>query len=439
MGLMRKPVPQLGSVVVRGNGWRVRACFAKAYGPKRKCKREAETDLKHARAAQTREEYCDILRELTRTVQSQHAVCRRAKANAKAKAKAEAKAGRKERQTQRQRQREERQNGIISRYGNGWRVTAVPAGHYICGPFRARKRDADDDLKKARTAKTGEEYRDIISLLHFDIKSGSHVVRNDTVRRYAGRKGVSRLGTISRFGIGWRVRAAPTGHVIYGPYRVCRQAADADLKQVRTAKTREEYRSILLQLTEEHLQLRMRGRSVMQPASGAEFLTESRLKSDECNMASSQIEKTQDTDAMKSRSYKMRESLIGDRLASGCVNLKPVSQLGTTRAHGNGWRVVASIEGRAICGPYRVNKSDADIDLNQVRTAKTRREYAGILWQLKETIRATASSETEEDASVTSDEVREMPPQTEKRRESQLQPEAMKEEADDSGTRWRWT
>ena len=174
------------------------------------------------------------------------------------------------------------------------------------------------------------------------------------------------------------------------------EGAEADLKEARSAQTQVEYCRILAQL-------KQTARCPLEP-------------------------------------YSVARNSPSDRDADGPYGTcKPVSQLGSVRSHGNGWRVVATIEDRTICGPYRVNKSDADIDLNQVRTAKTRREYAGILWQLKETIRATASSETEEDASVTSDEVREMPPQTEKRRESQLQPEAMKEEADDSGTRWRWT
>ena len=137
------------------------------------------------------------------------------------------------------------------------------------------------------------------------------------------------------------------------------------------------------------------------------------------------------SDAVKSRSYRKRKSPTGDMVASGRGNRKPVSQLGTTRAHGKGWRVVASVKDRTVCGPYRVNKSDADADLMQARTAKSQEDYDGILRRLKETIRAAASSEIEEDASSKRDEVREMPLQTEKVQESQLQPEATKQEVDD--------
>ena len=61
-----------------------------------------------------------------------------------------------------------------------------------------------------------------------------------------------------------------------------------------------------------------------------------------------------------------------------------------------------------------MNKSDADADVIQARTAKSREEYDGILRRLKQTIRATASSEIEEETSLKRDEVREVPPQTEK-------------------------
>ena len=105
--------------------------------------------------------------------------------------------------------------------------------------------------------------------------------------------------TFMFWGNGWRATAAPSGHLIqgYGPYRMCKSHADADLKRVRTAKTLKEDRSMLLQLTEEDAQLRkrarfeagvpMRGCSVSQSASGAQRLKESRLKSDEIKEAAS--------------------------------------------------------------------------------------------------------------------------------------------------------
>ena len=72
-GCKAKAIPQLGSISTHGNGWRVAAApmGQTIYGPYRCDKREAESDLKRAREAQTREQFCSILCKLKRRPQSE--------------------------------------------------------------------------------------------------------------------------------------------------------------------------------------------------------------------------------------------------------------------------------------------------------------------------------------------------------------------------------
>ena len=63
---------------------------------------------------------------------------------------------------------------------------------------------------------------------------------------------VSQLGNVQR-GDGRHVRFRVVAKLetflqIYGPYRECHRAAEDDLKQARTARTRDEYRDIIRQL-----------------------------------------------------------------------------------------------------------------------------------------------------------------------------------------------
>ena len=62
------------------------------------------------------------------------------------------------------------------------------------------------------------------------------------------RKQTSLLGTSTFYDAGWRVVVKIEGRLTYGPYRMCKSDADDDLRQAREAKTREEFRNILLEL-----------------------------------------------------------------------------------------------------------------------------------------------------------------------------------------------
>ena len=282
----RKAISQLGTIIRNTNGWRVAAAPTGRviYGPCRARKADAEADLKQAREAESREEYREIIRQLQETVQRQLKSDRAIRRKAKAKAKAMGDGW----------QRRLIRIGNIRRCSThsastgrliGWQVTAAPTGRLIRGPVRRSKRKACVDLEKARRAQTWEEYQDII--------------------RQMRKPRMEVWDTVMHWGNGWRVTAAPLGYLIHGPYRAYKSDADADLKRVRIAKTLKEYRSILLQLTEEDAQLRkracseacvpMRGCRVSQPASGTQQLTESRLKGDEIKEAASWTEKTQES------------------------------------------------------------------------------------------------------------------------------------------------
>ena len=365
-------------------------------GPRRQHRRDAHADLERARAGETWEEFCDIFSRL-KAIARQNRV------------------------------------GALAPHGRGWRVSVNFKTGVVYGPCRVDKSDADADLKQIRTGKTREECRSILLQLK---KPKQSITSNGTEEETTSRKRkviVSRRGSISPHdndgrvtaahplavhppmaqldtsrsdSNGWRVTTEQPGNMMsfsHGPYRACKSIAYADLKQIRRDRTREEYCDIPRQSKEPD----------RVPSGQYKYVCK------------------EHSDAAISRSYRMRNSPTGDRLRSGRANRKPVSHLGTTRAHGNGWRVVATMKNLTICGPYRVNKSDADADLIQARTAKSREEYDRILRRLKQTIRATASSEIEEETSLKRDEVREMPPQNEKVQESQLLPEATKREVDD--------
>ena len=132
---------------------------------------------------------------------------------------------------------------------------------------------------------------------------------------------------------------------------------------------------------------------------------------------------------------------------------KTVSQLGTIRLESNGWRVTAGVEarlraGKLLCrnayGPTRLCKRDAEADLKQARTAKTREEYRDILRQLHKIARSRGDyakrafrqqkvdpppgAQPLTQASLKSDESREVPPQTEKTQEAQWQTEKSQNE-----------
>ena len=68
---------------------------------------------------------------------------------------------------------------------------------------------------------------------------------------------------------------------------------------------------------------------------------------------------------------------------------KTPSCLGTVYPHHDGWRVRATIGGRTVCGPYRLERSDADADLSQARGAETHEGYCNILKQLRESAQSS--------------------------------------------------
>ena len=239
-----------------------------------------------------------------------------------------------------------------------WRVVASVDGRRVYGPSRVRKAQADADLKRARRAQTRQEYAEILT------RSG----RIRTRRRFNYAEiPIAQLGVITADSNGWRVsmcaKKTDTGTLSraqrncpHGPYRARRSIALADLKQARKAQSHAEFCDTLRQLEQ----------AVSLPAGPQKNL------------------RRDDRQPLDKR--------------------KPVSQLGTTRPHGNGWRVIATIEDRTICGPYRADKIDAEMDLKRARTAESREDYAVILSQLKGKTQAKTGSETEEDGRLQDDE-----------------------------------
>ena len=69
---------------------------------------------------------------------------------------------------------------------------------------------------------------------------------------------------------------------------------------------------------------------------------------------------------------------------------KAPSCLGAVATHKDGWRVRATIEGRTVNGPVRLQKRDADADLAQARSAQTQDEYSSILKQMRESAQSSS-------------------------------------------------
>ena len=69
-------------------------------------------------------------------------------------------------------------------------------------------------------------------------------------------KSLSLVGRCQRHSKGWRASAKVGGRTINGPTRLNERDADADLKEARTAQTREEYCHILRQLQARAAQMR---------------------------------------------------------------------------------------------------------------------------------------------------------------------------------------
>ena len=70
---------------------------------------------------------------------------------------------------------------------------------------------------------------------------------------------------------------------------------------------------------------------------------------------------------------------------------KSPSCLGTVSRNHGGWRVQATIRGRRVCGPTRLQRSDADADLSRARGARTHEGYRIILKQLLESRQSSGS------------------------------------------------
>ena len=70
---------------------------------------------------------------------------------------------------------------------------------------------------------------------------------------------------------------------------------------------------------------------------------------------------------------------------------KTPSCLGTVSRNHGGWRVQATIRGRRVCGPTRLQRSDADADLSRARGARTHEGYRIILKQLLESRQSSGS------------------------------------------------
>ena len=184
--------------------------------------------------------------------------------------------------------------GRCQRHSKGWRASAKVGGRTINGPTRLNERDADADLKEARTAQTREEYRRILGQLQARAAQmreesyggptrsltarsentecnmvASHAnpeairvstrrkggkamqLANSTKRSEAARVNQyglmpCNMGTCRPHGNGWRAVATLRRRTVVGPYRASKRKADMDLKQARTAQTREEYCNILL-------------------------------------------------------------------------------------------------------------------------------------------------------------------------------------------------
>ena len=173
----RKPVNQLGTIQCVGSNnykWRVKAKVedpvreidVDAYGPFRELKTEAENDLKQAQAAQTRKEYGNILRRLQTIARNQQDDAEKA---------VEEQDARDEIIDPDALTVDDRVVAIRGRpHGQGWRVQAKVGCRTVCGPYRAKKSDADADLGKARKA-ASEEYRN--NLLRLGIRNGSGVYK----------------------------------------------------------------------------------------------------------------------------------------------------------------------------------------------------------------------------------------------------------------------
>ena len=69
---------------------------------------------------------------------------------------------------------------------------------------------------------------------------------------------------------------------------------------------------------------------------------------------------------------------------------KAPSCLGAANLHNSGWRVVATVGGHTVHGPFRLQKRYADADLAQARSAQTQDEYCSILKQMRESAQSSS-------------------------------------------------
>ena len=352
------PVSQLGNVQ-RGDGRHVRfrvvaklETFLQIYGPYRECQRAAEDDLKQARTARTRDEYRDIIRQLQKTAQSD-----RAKAKAKA---------------------QEETRTLIKMT----KATKVKD--------KGKAKAHAQETKAAKAART------------------TKAIRDGWQRRQR------RYGTITRCNNGWRVSAAPMGRLIYGPFRVHKVKADADLEKARRAHTSEDFCAVIRRL-QKRVRIRLgpyvddgpkqirttktreeyRKKKTFVQVYGPQCVCQ-REAEDDLNQAYAEQTRDEYRDSIR-QLQNITQSDGAEAKAKAQVELTSKAirhgwqrrrmRYGTITAHGNGWRVTAAPMGRLIAGPFRARKAKAYADLEKIRRADTPEDFCDAIRQLQKRAR----------------------------------------------------
>ena len=282
-----KPLHESGYIEPHfGSGWRVLFKYQKhkvVRGPTRAHETEAQSDLRQARTARTPDEFRCILRQLHRTDGHRRTSLETV--------------------------------GRTTQHGPGWRATAK-LGRQIKGPTRALRSEAEDDLTRARAARTREEFGKILERL---------------------REAAQKLDD----------REAKRKRVLL----------DACQRRRRSIQQEGETRSKPKQITkipkhDEPTRTKRR--------SG----TEKPITRGEAMMGASK-------GTRRTQNEKQDQSIKQSR--------RQMSITGGCSQHSNGWRARVVFDGRTICGPYRSFKMWALADLESARKASTNAEFVRIL------------------------------------------------------------
>ena len=354
--MARKPLSQRGGVERHGRNWRAYVNDTRTHhGPCRVSREKADVDFRAMTAAASRSDLPCVVATLrscdTTPTPASSATCPRKRLRRKSS-------------PPQDHRKPLSMFGRIMPHGSKWRATMQKSCTNHCGPTRVSRETAHADLCAMRAMEFGRKWRCMLK------KSGTndhgpsrvstengdtdlHAMRSisSDLRAMDPMKPLAQLGNVYRHRRKWRATIQVRGTNHHGPCRVSREKADADLRAMRAAESRNNLSLVLATLFD--------------PS---------------CDTTSAPV---------SSATCPGKLSRSHSSLQDGH---KPLSQLGSIQRQRSKWRARMYVSGTDQYGPMRVSRQKARADLRAMRAAESRNDVPRVVATLFESICDTTST-----------------------------------------------